>query len=157
MNLQDIDVTAYETLLLDRDGVINRLRPGDYVKCWAEFDFLPGVLDVLATWNKHFKYLFIVTNQRGVGKGVMSELDLIDVHDRMVEEIRLHKGRIDKIYYCTALNEDDINRKPGIGMFLQILNDYPDINKEKCLMIGDSDSDMMFAHNCGIRGVKVGS
>jgi len=53
------------------------------------------------------------------------------------------------------LTDSDINRKPGIGMFLQILRDYPDIDKAKCLMIGDSDSDIKFAKNCGIVGIKV--
>lgn len=68
MNLKDIDISGYDTLLLDRDGVINRLRPNDYVKCWDEFEFLPGVLETLSKWNKQVKRIFIVTNQRGVGK-----------------------------------------------------------------------------------------
>ena len=72
MQLKDIDISGYDTLLLDRDGVINKLRPNDYVKCWEEFEFVPGIFEVLSKWSKHFKYIFIVTNQRGVGKGVMS-------------------------------------------------------------------------------------
>ena len=138
MRLQDIDVTGFETLLLDRDGVVNRLRPDDYVKKWEEFE-----------------YIFIVTNQRGVGKEIMSEEDLKHIHERMISEVKNYGGRIDRIYYCTALTDSDINRKPGIGMFLQILRDYPDIDKAKCLMIGDSDSDIKFAKNCGIVGIKV--
>ena len=154
MRLKDIDFAGYETVLLDRDGVINRLRPNDYVKCWDEFEFLPGVLDVLALWSRHFKYIFIVTNQRGVGKGIMTEQDLLDIHQRMCHEIVSRGGRIDKIYYCTALTEDDNRRKPGIGMFLDILRDFPDVKKENCLMIGDSESDIRFAKKCGIKGIK---
>ena len=75
MNLLDIDITGYDTLLLDRDGVINRLRPNDYVKCWEEFEFLPGVFEALKKWTPIVKHIFVVTNQRGVGKGVMSEND----------------------------------------------------------------------------------
>ncbi len=155
MNLLDIDITGFETLLLDRDGVINRLRPNDYVKCWEEFEFLPEVFEALKKWNGHFKHIFIVTNQRGVGKGVMSEDALLDVHHKMVAEIERHGGRIDRIYYCTALTEEDNRRKPGTGMFLDIMRDYPDVNPEKCIMIGDSDSDMKFAENCRIKGLKV--
>lgn len=155
MQLKDIDISGYDTLLLDRDGVINKLRPNDYVKCWEEFEFLPGVFEALSKWNKHFKYIFIVTNQRGVGKGVMSEQELLDIHQRMCEEIVAHEGRIDKVYYCTALTEEDKRRKPGNGMFLDIMRDYPKITKENCLMIGDSDSDMKFAENCGVRGIRV--
>ena len=79
MQLKDIDISGYDTLLLDRDGVINKLRPNDYVKCWEEFEFVPGIFEVLSKWSKHFKYIFIVTNQRGVGKGVMSEQDLLKI------------------------------------------------------------------------------
>lgn len=155
MRLQDIYVTSFDTLLLDRDGVINKLRPNDYVKCWSEFEFLPDVFETLKAWSNHFKYIFIVTNQRGVGKEVMTEGNLHEVHKQMVNEIENHGGRIDRIYYCTALTEEDINRKPGIGMFLQICKDYPEVKKENCLMIGDSDNDMVFAKNCGIKGVRV--
>lgn len=155
MKLQDINITDFETLMLDRDGVINRLRPNDYVKKWEEFEFLPGIFEALKVWNTHFKHIFIVTNQRGIGKEVMSEEDLMDIHQRMVAAVENHGGRIDQIYYCTALTDSDINRKPGIGMFLQIQRDYPDIDKDKCLMIGDSDSDIKFAQNCGIVGIKI--
>lgn len=155
MGLKDIDISGYNTLLLDRDGVINRLRPNDYVKCWDEFEFLPDVLETLSTWSRQIRHIFIVTNQRGVGKGLMTEDDLLAVHKQMCNEIKRHGGRIDKIYYCTALTEEDIRRKPGIGMFKDILHDYPDVKPSDCLMIGDSDSDMDFAVNCGIKGIKV--
>ena len=92
---------------------------------------------------------------RDRGKGVMSENDLLEIHQKMIAEIENHGARIDGIYYCTALSEKDIRRKPGCGMFLDILHDFPDIERERCLMIGDSESDVMFAMNSGIRGVKV--
>lgn len=155
MSLLDIDIAGYDTLLLDRDGVINRLRPNDYVKSWEEFEFLPDVLDALKKWNMHFKYIFIVTNQRGIGKGLMSEDNLQEIHQRMLEEIARYGGRIDKIYYCPALTEEDNRRKPGKGMFLDILRDFPNITRSRCLVIGDSESDMMFAENCGVEGVRV--
>ena len=90
MNLLDIDITGYDTLLLDRDGVINRLRPNDYVKCWEEFEFLPGVFEALKKWTPIVKHIFVVTNQRGVGKGVMSENDLLEIHQKMIAEIENH-------------------------------------------------------------------
>lgn len=155
MTLLDIDVVGYDVLLLDRDGVINQLRPNDYVKCWEEFEFLPGVLEALSIWSKYFKYIFIITNQRGVGRGVMTETDLKQIHERMIHEIEAYGGRIDRIYYCIALSDTDSNRKPNKGMFLQILHDYPSILREDCLMVGDSDSDMLFAKNCGISGIKI--
>lgn len=155
MTLSDIELDGVATLLLDRDGVINRLRHNDYVKCWEEFEFLPGVMEALSRFAASVPRIFVVTNQRGVGKGLMTESDLKDVHDRMCEEIRKHGGRIDGIYYCTSLTDADPRRKPGNGMFLDIMRDYPDVDPATCLMVGDSESDMQFAANSGIRGVKV--
>lgn len=155
MTLSDIELDGVTTLLLDRDGVINRLRHNDYVKCWKEFEFLPGVMEALSRFAASVPRIFVVTNQRGVGKGLMTESDLKDVHDRMCEEIRRHGGRIDGIYYCTSLTDADPRRKPGNGMFLDIMRDYPDVDPATCLMVGDSESDMLFAANSGIRGVKV--
>ncbi len=155
MELADVNVAGYDTLLLDRDGVINRLRPNDYVKCWEEFEFMPGVLDVLARWNRQVRHIFIVTNQRGIGRGIMTEEDLAEIHRRMCDEIRRHGGRIDKIYHCSAVADDDPRRKPQIGMFEEILAEWPDVSRSGCLMIGDSESDMKFAVNCGIKGVRL--
>lgn len=157
MKLADIDISGYDTLLLDRDGTINVHIIGDYVRCWNDFEFIPGVLDALAKFAKHFKHIFIVTNQRGVGKGKYTEQDLVDIHNHMCAEIKKHGGRIDKIYYSTALDERDIRRKPGRGMFDDILRDYPDVSPAKCLMLGDGEVDMDFAQNCGITGIKVDS
>ena len=149
-----IDLTAFtdcDTLFLDRDGVINRHRPDDYVKTWEEFEFMPCILEALATWNKQFKHIVIVTNQRGVGKGLMSEETLLAIHRRMVEEIERHGGRIDKIYYCTDLNNDSPNRKPNIGMALPAKADFPDIDFSKSVMVGDSESDMEFGRRVGMK------
>ncbi len=157
MKLADIDISGYDTLLLDRDGTINVHIIGDYVRCWNDFEFIPGVLDALAKFAKHFKHIFIVTNQRGIGKGKYTEQDLADIHNRMCAEIAKHGGRIDKIYYSTALDESDIRRKPGRGMFDEILHDFPEVVPSRCLMIGDSESDMTFAKNCGIKGATVDS
>lgn len=150
-----LELTGFETLFLDRDGVINVHNPIDYIRTWEEFEFLPGVFEALEKFNKQFKHIIIFTNQRGVGRGLMSEDSLNDIHQKMVAEIELHNGRIDKIYYCTAVNTDDPNRKPNIGMALLAKKDFPDIDFSKTVMIGDSELDMQFARNCGIFGIKV--
>ena len=141
---------TYDTLFLDRDGIINRLRPGDYVKSWDEFEFLPGALNALTKCNAMFRRILVVTNQRGVGKGIMSLDDLNRIHDRMIEEIERHGGRIDRVYFCTALSPDDPNRKPQTGMAQQARIDFPDIDFARSLMIGDSESDRQFARNAGM-------
>jgi histidinol-phosphate phosphatase family protein len=143
----------YKTLFIDRDGVINKYRKDDYVKSWDEFEFLPGVLDALSIFSKHFNYIFIVTNQRGVGKGLMTEETLTDIHLKMRTEIENRGGRIDKIYYCTDLSNESQNRKPNSGMALQAKMDFPDIEFHESIMIGDSQSDMEFGNRLGMKTI----
>src|SRR5437868_5123050 len=88
------------TLFLDRDGVINKELPGDYVKRWEEFKFEPGVLEALSKLAELFPRIIIITNQRGVGIGRMTEDDLKSLHHQMIREINVAGGRIDDILYC---------------------------------------------------------
>lgn len=157
MKLSDIYIDPFDTLLLDRDGTVNVHLIGDYVKCWDEFEFIPGAFEAMSRFSKHFKHIFIVTNQRGIGKGKFTETDLADIHSHMVEEINKAGGRIDGIYYCTSMTEEDIRRKPGRGMFDDIQRDYPDIVPSRTLMVGDGDVDKEFAKNCGIAFCRVDS
>src|SRR3989344_4635961 len=105
MFAQSVDKTW--TLFLDRDGVINKYRPNDYVKSWDEFEFLDGALQALAILNRCFARIIIVSNQQGVGRGIMTQDDLDTIHDRMCREIRSHGGDIHATYIATILEEHD--------------------------------------------------
>ncbi len=144
------------TLLLDRDGVVNRQIKGDYVRNWDRFVFLPGVLKALRGWASRFDRILVVTNQRGVGRGLMTREDLDAIHARMIASITAAGGRIDGIYVSTAVEEDDPSRKPRTGLFEAALRDWPDMDPERCVMVGDTDSDEAFARNCGIGFVRMG-
>ena len=150
-----IDASKYDTLLLDRDGVINVHRPGDYVKNWSEFQFVEGFLSFISEYSKSFKHIFVVTNQRCVGKGIITDEILREIHEKMVDEIKKVGGRIDDIYCCTAILDSDERRKPNIGMFKEIMRDFPDVVPQNCIMLGDMESDMLFAERCGIKGILV--
>ena len=144
-----------DTLFLDRDGVVNRWLPGEYVKEWEQFVFLPGILECLRKWAGKFRHIILVSNQRGVGKGRMTLEQLEAVHARMLAEIRSAGGRIDAVYLCTELEEDHPMRKPQTGMFAAACRDYPDIAPERSVMLGDSDYDRLFAVNCGMAFVPM--
>lgn len=145
------------TLFLDRDGVINKKIENDYVRSWDQFEFLPGVLDALNKLSKIFGRIIIVTNQRGIGKGLMTEDDLHEIHEKMLQLIRQHGGRIDAIYYCPHdyEKEECDCRKPKPGLALQAKRDFPEINFEKSVMVGDSESDIVFARNLGMVAVGI--
>jgi D-glycero-D-manno-heptose 1,7-bisphosphate phosphatase len=145
-------------LFLDRDGVINYRITGGYVTCWEEFEFLPGVLDAMALLSQEFKRIVVVTNQQGVGKGLMSRSDLEDIHAGMIREIEMAGGRVDAVYYCTDLENEAGNcRKPGSAMGWMAKEKFPEIEFGKSIMAGDSVSDMEFGKNLGMIRVLIGS
>ena len=144
-----------EFLFLDRDGILNKHLPGDYVRQWSMWEWLPGVLEAMPALAKRYKRIFIVTNQQGVGKGLMTEADLEDVHRYMLADIENAGGRIDKVYVCTALeSEKSPNRKPEIGMALQAQHDFPEVDFHRSVMVGDSKSDELFAQKSRMRFVE---
>ena len=143
------------TLFLDRDGVINEERLGEYVLHWGEFIFSKGVLDVFKKLSDRFGRIIIITNQRGVGKGLMTKEALESIHLEMQREVEIVGGRIDKIYYCTEKDNTCFNRKPNPGMALQALRDFPGINFSKSIMVGNKPSDMRFGRSAGMHTVFV--
>ena len=138
------------TLFLDRDGVLNRHLPGDYVRTPQMWEWMPGVLQALAQWSGKFKHIILVTNQRGVGKGLMTDAQLAQVHARMMQDILEAGGRLDLILTCTAVSEEDPRRKPNPGMFYEACGLFPDIDAKSSVMVGDSASDAAFADNSGM-------
>lgn len=150
-----LDIDKSWTLFLDRDGVINVKRENDYVKNWEEFFFIDGSLEALGYLSKIFGKIVIVTNQRGVGRGIMTENDLINIHKQMIKSINSHCGHIDKIYYCTDIMNESLFRKPNSGMALNAKDDFPEINFAKSIMIGDSISDLYFGKRLGMITVNI--
>jgi histidinol-phosphate phosphatase family protein len=143
------------TLFLDRDGVINHEKKSNYILNWGEFKFYDGVADALKIFSDIFGTIVMVTNQRGIGKRLMTDEDLLNIHDNMLRHITLSSGRIDKIYHCPDINSESINRKPNPGMAYQAKKDFPTIDFSKSIMIGNKLSDMQFGRNAGMHTIYV--
>jgi histidinol-phosphate phosphatase family protein len=141
------------TLFLDRDGVINHEKYEDYIHKWDEFSFYNGVTEAIAVYSKIFKHVIVITNQKGVGKGLTKLEDLQLIHKNMVAAVEAAGGKIDAVYFCTDLNNDSPNRKPNPGMGLQAVKDFPGINLSKAIMIGNTISDMAFGRNLGVQTI----
>jgi histidinol-phosphate phosphatase family protein len=142
------NINSSWTLFIDRDGVVNDEKQLDYIHTWDEFKFYEGVKEAFKIFNEKFGIIIMVTNQRGVAKGVTKIEDLHLIHKNMLHEIEDAKGRIDHIYFCTEMESE--NRKPNPGMGLQAKKDYPDIDLSKSIMIGNTLSDMKFGRNLGV-------
>ena len=148
-------ITNSWTLFLDRDGVINIEKHQDYVYHYGEFVFYDGVKEALRYLSTRFKRIIITTNQRGVGRELMTEAELMDIHSQMVADVEAAGGRINKIYYCISLDDAHPSRKPNPGMFQEAQHDFPDISAKASLIVGNNLSDMQFGRNAGMYTVFV--
>ena len=146
------------TLFLDRDGVINKRLPDDYVKHPNEFEFIPGVKEALARLAVFFNPIIVVTNQQGIGRGFMTVEQLNAVHEKMLREVVAERGRIDKVFFSPDLKSDkSFTRKPAVGLGLKARKLFPEINFKRSIMAGDTYSDILFGYRLGMVTVLIGS
>jgi histidinol-phosphate phosphatase family protein len=142
-----------KVVFLDRDGVINRkAAEHDYIKSWKEFSFLPGVSDAVKRLNNAGFLVVVVTNQRGVARGMMSMEDVENIHEKMCCQLETEDAHIDAIYVCPHDIGQCNCRKPDIGLFLQAEADY-EIDKSQSWMIGDSESDIIAGNRYGVQTI----
>lgn len=153
ITIKNID---YSTIFLDRDGVINVERKNDYAKTIEEFIFENKALEAIAILSSKVDNIFVITNQRGIGRGIMSLDDLDKIHSYMKSKIIEYGGQITNIYFCTDVDSSSINRKPNIGMAYQLKKDFPDVEFTKSIMIGNSQSDIYFGKKINAYTVLVG-
>lgn len=140
------------TLFLDRDGVINERIFDGYVTEIDEFIFRKDFLEAIPSLSQRFGRIIVVTNQQGVGKGLMSERNLLAIHNYMVDEIQKCGGRIDAVFAATNLKGSlNDRRKPQTAMGLEAKAKFPEIDFSKSVMIGDTDSDISFGKNLGMK------
>lgn len=145
------------TLFLDRDGVININKPESYVFHRGEFIFTEGALEAICALSDMFGRIIVVTNQRGVGKGLMTLDALQDIHDYMIDKVEKTCGRIDDIFYCISPDDAHPDRKPSPGMAHKAKVKYPEIDFSKSIMVGDKAVDMQWGKNIGALTVWITS
>jgi len=142
-------------VFLDRDGTINFNEPG-YVYQIKDFKFIPGVLPALRKLSQSNYKIIIVTNQSGIGRGLFAEKDLKILHQWMLAQFKKEKIRIDKIYYCPHVKEDNCScRKPKIGMLQEAVEDFG-INLSKSWIVGDSERDVKMGKEANLRTIFLG-
>ena len=151
-----IKINKNWSLFLDRDGVINHDTPNDYVRNADMFRFFETSVPALKIMNPLFKHIVIVTNQRGVTKGVMTLADLAGIHQKMMHELEANNARIDKIYFCTDIDAaTSTHRKPAPGMAYDAKKDFPAIDFNQSIMVGNNISDMLFGRAVGMTTVFI--
>jgi len=146
------------TIFLDRDGVINEKAPeGDYVKSPEELKLLNGAAEAIKEFNKRGYLVIVITNQRGIGKGIMSKNDFEKVMAKLNEELKKYGAHIDAYYYCPDVDDTSPCRKPNIGMFLKAKEDFPDIDFRNSFVVGDSWRDVEAGKRLGAITILINS
>lgn len=142
-------------LFLDRDGVIN--VDHGYVHRIADFEFLPGIFDLVREANRLDYRVVVATNQAGIGRGYFTTADFERLTNWMCARFLQEGAPVAAVYSC-PYHEDGIgeyrigghpDRKPNPGMLLRAASDL-DLCLARSLLVGDKESDIGAAHSAGL-------
>ncbi len=149
-----------KAVFLDRDGTINEeMGYINHISRFRLFDFVPRAIKIL---NEAGFIVIVVTNQSGVARGYFDEQLVREIHERLVEDLKIKSARIDGIYYCPhhpqegrgEYKKDCPCRKPKTGMIDLAVKDH-NIDVSHSFMVGDRYKDIVFAKKAGLKPVFV--
>lgn len=145
----------YDIVFLDRDGTIN-VRVDGYVRGPAELELLPGAGAAVAALNGSGVRVVVLTNQRGLATGDLTQVQLDEVHRALAERLERWGAHVDAILVCPHDEGSCDCRKPLPGLFHAALRAAPWAHPSRCVMVGDMASDVIPALSLGIRAILVG-
>ncbi len=144
----------FPAIILDRDGVIIENRD-NYVCSWADVEVYPQALSALANASSSAYKIVIITNQAGVGKGIISLQTATEINRRLVQSIERAGGQVDGLYMCphTPLDQCEC-RKPRPGMILQAERELS-LDLSRSWIIGDALSDLQAGRAAGVGHIAL--
>jgi len=146
-----------KVVFLDRDGVINKKPPkADYVKNWKEFEFLLGAIEGLKLLAENNYDIYLISNQPGISRGMMTEKDLADIQNKMEERLKKNGIKIAGTYYCLHGWDDSCEcRKPKPGLLFQAAREH-NLDLTKTIFIGDDERDLQAGKAAGCKTILLG-
>ena len=147
---------GFKCAFLDRDGVINEDK--GYISKISDFKIYPGVGKAISLLNKKNYLVIIITNQSGIGRGLIKIKELENLHNHLKKKIKKDGAKIDDIFYCPfhpefgkgKYKKKSNDRKPGDGMIKKAIKKWK-INTKTSFMIGDKISDKQAAKKAKIK------
>jgi D-glycero-D-manno-heptose 1,7-bisphosphate phosphatase len=142
---------------LDRDGVLN--FDDGYIGTRERIRWMPSVATAIRTLNEAGYFVFVISNQSGVARGMFGEQDVRDLHDWMRNELQRDGARIDDFRFCPHHAEGSVAdyavdcdcRKPKPGMLRDLMTAWP-VRAQGSFVIGDKPSDIEAAKAAGLPG-----
>lgn len=147
-----------KAFLFDRDGIVNFRIINDYVKSTEEFQFCEDFIYFFKKIKELNYFAFLITNQQGVGKNLMTLDDLFTIFNFMQKKLKELTGyQFDDIFYCTDLaSTNSYRRKPNPGMLIEAIDKW-NLDRKNTYMVGDSLSDILSAIKAGITPILIGN
>ena len=143
-----------KTVFLDRDGVINEQRI-DHVKDIDEFKIFSGVGEAIKLLKEKGYLVIIITNQSVIGRKIISETKLEEIHLKLKNYLKQYNTYVDSIYHCPHTPEQNCNcRKPKPGLLIKASEDF-NIDLGESYFIGDSESDLTAASEAKCKGILL--
>ena len=144
-----------KALFLDRDGVINIEK--HYLHKIEDFEFIPGIIEVMRQYQQEGYALVVVTNQSGIGRGYYTEEDFWKLTEWMKQTLAEQGVIIEGVYFSPYHPEKAIGeyrresdcRKPGPGMLLQAAEEL-ELDLASSMLLGDKESDVEAGQNAGL-------
>jgi histidinol-phosphate phosphatase family protein len=144
-------------IFIDRDGVINERRPGDYVLNWSQFKFMPGIRLALKQLASLHLPMIVISNQAAIAKGLLDQAGLEAITAQMNQALLADGTKLTAAYFCPHKSADNcLCRKPKPALLLSAAEDF-NIDLSRSIFIGDSESDVLAARAAGCRPVMSGS
>ncbi len=146
-----------KAVFFDRDGIVNYRIVGEYINSKEHFHFIPDFFYVFSKLKELGYLVILVSNQKGVGKGLMTQEELYQVNEFMIQELIDRTGsKFDDVFYCVDVAEETSPRlKPNPGMLLEAIEKW-NIDPLCSWIVGDSSKDILAGKRAGIKTILVG-
>jgi D-glycero-D-manno-heptose 1,7-bisphosphate phosphatase len=143
--------------LLDRDGTLNRKAPeGDWITAVGELAVLPGAAEAVRRLNASGIPVAVVTNQRAIALGRLSEAELERIHAALAAQLARSGAHVDAFYHCPHERGECACRKPAPGLLEAAARDFG-VAPSEAVMIGDAATDVEAGRRAGTRTVRLAS
>lgn len=141
-----------KAIIFDRDGTL--IKDWGYISSTSDVRFYNIDFNLMRKLNRHFLF-FIVSNQSGISKGLISTSDVESVNSFINSYFISNKIKFSEILYCPHQDSNRCSCKKPLPGFLDLVKEKYNIDFSASYVIGDHPSDIQFAGSRGLNGIYL--